>query len=271
MRQVTTCALAALLAAGASPAFAGGLPDDDGGSLKDTGDYGAPAPIWTGFYFGAHAGYADGEWDGTTKTSAGNPDDSYSGIDESDQSIDGSGWFAGGQIGANWQRGNVVLGVEGDVSWTNFDGSGTWTAYDDGEGYAWRKEHDLSVDYFGTARVRLGYAAGTYMPYVTGGLAWAKTSGDLAVTYFDQESDAVDGTSHGDADETHLGWTIGGGVEAMLGDRWSAKAEYLYVNLGEEEYRFGGETYNGDPFDTDYYESDLDFHTIRLGLNYRLN
>jgi len=238
------------------------------GSLKDTVEY-APSPIWSGFYFGIHGGHANGKWDGITKTTAGNPVNDYSGIDDADQSIDGSGWFGGGQLGYNWQRGRFVTGLEADISWTNFEGSGTWTAYEDGVGNAWRKKHDLEMDYFGTARVRLGYAADAFMPYITGGLAWAKTSGDLAVTQYNEVSGIAAGTSYADVDERHFGWTIGGGIETLLSDRWSLKAEYLYVDLGEKDYRFSGKVFNGADFNTDYYPSDLDFHTFRLGLNYK--
>lgn len=70
-------------------------------------------------------------------------------------------------------------------------------------------------------------------------------------------------------DEAHLGWALGAGLEADVGYGWSVKAEYLHIDLGTEDYNFRGKVYNGDPFNTDGFESDLVFDVFRGGLNYR--
>ena len=62
---------------------------------------------------------------------------------------------------------------------------------------------------------------------------------------------------------THVGWTVGGGVEWALIDNWTAKVEYLYVKLDNETY-FANTCGNGLGFD-----ADLDVHTVKVGLNYR--
>ena len=68
-------------------------------------------------------------------------------------------------------------------------------------------------------RGRIGYAFDRVMPYVTGGLA----VGDVGA-----ESAASPASS-----DTNVGWTVGGGVEAALAGNWTAKIEYLYVDLGD--------------------------------------
>ncbi len=67
-------------------------------------------------------------------------------------------------------------------------------------------------------RGRLGYAADRFMPYVTGGLA----VGDIKAS--------LPGFAGGSA--TNVGWTAGGGIEFAIAGHWTAKAEYLYVDLG---------------------------------------
>ena len=67
-------------------------------------------------------------------------------------------------------------------------------------------------------RGRVGYSFDRVMPYVTGGLA----VGDIHA--------AAPGLPGGT--NTNAGWTVGGGVEFALPGNWSAKAEYLHVDLG---------------------------------------
>jgi outer membrane immunogenic protein len=217
---------------------------------------------WTGLYVGAHAGYAWGDWDGTLATTAGpllisNPD----------RTISDEGFLGGLQVGYNLQSNGIVFGIEGDISWADIDATGTFDT-DSGGPAVWSKKHDLSLDYLGTVRARIGLPIGHVMPYVTGGLAWGKTNGDLAVAY-QQTPPAVFGTSYASADETHFGWTVGGGVEMVLHGNWSIKAEYLHIDLGKEDYLFKGKVFNGAPFETDSFASDLTVDSVRVGLNYK--
>jgi outer membrane immunogenic protein len=103
---------------------------------------------------------------------------------------------------------------------------------------------------------RLGYAYGRWLPYVTGGMAWGYIHGEEG-----------DGTSNpsGSGSEFHFGWTVGGGIEAMINPRWSAKLEYLYADL-----RDGG-TFT-DQFAGGFQATQSDsmqVHIIRAGINYR--
>ncbi|MFN3348112.1 outer membrane protein [Pseudorhodoplanes sp.] len=193
---------------------------------------------WSGFYIGGNVGYGWGEmqtndifgWSATAK-----PD----------------GFFGGGQIGWNWQApgSQWVWGVEVDSQWSGMKDSWTWIGAGGGLATA-----DAKVDYFGTARLRLGYAWDRTLFYATGGLAWgtAEAKGSVNVGNF---------AWAGSSSNTHVGWTVGAGMEWALMDNWSAKVEYLYIDLGNENY-FGGPAAGG-------FDADVTAHTVKVGLNYR--
>jgi outer membrane immunogenic protein len=153
-----------------------------------------PAYDWSGFYLGINGG---GGWGHST-------------WDANATGIRTSGGMVGGTAGYNWQLGSAVLGLEGDIDWANLKGTSTSPLCPLG--------CSTSDSWLGTVRGRAGYAFGGVLPYVTGGLA----VGDIRA--------ATPGFAG--ASNTNAGWTVGGGVEFALPGNWSAKAEYLHVDLG---------------------------------------
>jgi outer membrane immunogenic protein len=149
---------------------------------------------WTGFYLGANGGGGWGRsfWNANTT------------------GINLSGGQAGGTVGYNRQLGNVVFGVEGDIDWSGFNGTSTTAGCPGG--------CSTSDSWLSTVRGRIGYSFDRVMPYATGGLA----VGDIRAS----APGLAGGTS------TNAGWTLGGGVEVALPGNWTAKAEYLRVDLG---------------------------------------
>lgn len=206
-----------LLALGVASASAADLPRREAMPVKAP-VYMAPAYNWTGFYVGINGG---GGW-GNSEFSA-----------PLGTSFDLSGAVIGGTAGYNWQMGQVVFGLEGDMDWSNIRGSANCGGITSCE---------TRNDWLGTVRGRLGYAFDRVMPYVTGGLAVGGVKTSAA--------------GIGDTSETKAGWTIGGGLEAAIAGPWTAKVEYLYVDLGNTGTVLG---------------SDASFHTniVRAGLNYR--
>ena len=145
------------------------------------------------------------------------------------------GGLVGGTLGYNLQSGPLVWGLEGDIDWTHINGSSACGGLN----------CETSNNWLGTVRGRLGYAmgsTGSILPYVTGGAAF----GDI--------ENAVTGA--GSSRDNKLGWTLGGGVEAALSGPWTAKIEYLYVDLGN------GPTVAG-------FGSNFHTNIVRAGLNYR--
>ncbi|HMB48744.1 MAG TPA: outer membrane beta-barrel protein, partial [Afifellaceae bacterium] len=89
-----------------------------------------------------------------------------------------------------------------------------------------------------------------FMPFVTGGIAFADV---------DHRITAGGATGPVSTSDVLFGWTVGGGIEAMIDQSWSAKVDYLYVDL--EDVDFTG------PGDSGTFENSL--HLIRLGVNYQ--
>lgn len=174
---------------------------------------------WTGLYAGINGGYGWGNSNFSAPFAAG--------------SFRTSGGLVGGTLGYNWQMGQTVVGLEGDIDWSNIRGSTPCGA----------TSCETRNDWLGTVRGRFGYAMDRFMPYVTGGLA----VGNIKTSV----------TGLGSSDQTKAGWTLGGGVEgAFPGTRLTAKIEYLYVDLGR-----GGSVLGSD--------ARFNANIVRAGLNYR--
>jgi len=186
--------------------------------------YFSPVYNWIGLYAGINGG---GAW-GTSNWSA------------VPTSFNTSGGMAGGQLGYNWQFGQFVYGLEGDIDWTDVRGT---TGVGACAAFACRTDSD----YLATVRGRLGFAADRFMPYVTGGLA----VGNI------RASDIVGGIN-----QTNAGWTVGAGVEFALSGPWSAKVEYLYVDLGSAGCNAPCGAVGGN-------NVSLTENVVRAGINYR--
>ena len=156
-------------------------------------------------------------------------------------SFDVSGGLVGGTVGYNWQFGTWVVGVEGDADWSNIKGSAT----------CFGNTCETRNNFLSTIRGRVGYAFDRWLPYATGGMA----IGNIKAT-------SPFGTS---VDNTNVGWTLGAGVEYAFAPNWSAKVEYLYVDLGDMSCGAGSACYFGAA------GSRVDFTTnvVRGGVNFR--
>ena len=140
---------------------------------------------------------------------------------------DVNGFIAGGQLGYNWQRGAWVFGLEGDIQWSNERQSGD-VVCSLGVAVCPTFTRDYNLDWFGTARGRIGFLpAERILLYATGGLAYGGFSGSSLMGVVGTNALAL-----GSWSSTKAGWTVGAGVEAALGSNWSVKFEYLYMDLG---------------------------------------
>ncbi len=201
-----------------------------------------PVPSWTGFYAGANAGYGQGDVStsenslttsgallGITPGILGAPQ--TFGGDNRRYSVDGA--LGGVQIGYYRQFSNIVLGIEADWQAANIHGTDSFDATAAGPFYTGQG----NLDWFGTLRGRVGYAFGSWMPYVTGGLAYGHSASTLTIQPGTQA--APRGTPFlANTSAIDTGYAVGGGVEVMLGPSWSVKAEYLRIDLGNNVSTF---------------------------------
>ena len=133
------------------------------------------------------------------------------------------GFVAGLHAGRNWQRGSIVYGIEGDADIANIKGSADFL-------YAGGVAGTLSFrsDWQASLRVRVGYAMDRTLIYGTGGIAFGHAK--------------LDGTSAGVAatdSNTHVGWTLGAGVERAFKSNWIGRIEARYTDFSNEDYDLG--------------------------------
>jgi outer membrane immunogenic protein len=182
------------------------------------------APSWAGLYVGGHVGAA---WQLGTAADTFLPGADYYG---STLQTNAASFIGGGQIGYNWQRNNIVLGVEADIS--GLAGSGR-TNFNNST-YANTNFHQ-QISWLSTFRGRLGWADGNTLIYATGGLAVGAVKNSITTTYSscsakNTEIDVCDSS-------TRTGFAVGAGIEHMLNSKWAVRLEGLYVDLGSRTVR----------------------------------
>jgi outer membrane immunogenic protein len=168
-----------------------------------------PPPVdWTGIYLGINGGYDFGKSD-------------WSNAGLTTNNFNVNGFLLGGTIGINYLTGSGVLfGVEGDVGWSTLFGQSS-TAACAAVGVITGAACGTKSEWFSTARGRLGYVfINRFLVYGTAGAAIA----DLKV--------GLNPPGNYEPVGPQLGWTGGAGVEYAFSDSWTAKLEYLYVDLG---------------------------------------
>jgi high affinity Mn2+ porin len=197
-----------------------------------------PVHDWSGLYFGAHAGFGRG----------------FSNATLTDPSVAATSNFFGGpfgglQAGYNVQLpSRIVLGFEADVSFPNYiDGNSVISTLATAKSYVVEQ-----MDFTGSARGRLGYAAGPWLFYATGGLAWTGERYLVTPAVGNDEKKL----------SMRLGWAAGGGVEVAFAPHWSLKLEYLYSEFQNASVQFASGAATA---------STLNFQSLRVGLNRKID
>jgi outer membrane immunogenic protein len=146
-----------------------------------------PIYNWGGVYLGLNGGFAFANtwWNDPAVWTGNGP-----------FSMDG--WQFGGTLGANYQWGHFVAGIEGDGDWTKQRGTVSQSFW------------------LATGRARAGYAVDRLLFYGTGGVAVI----DRAVSA---------GGAWPSVTGTQAGWVAGAGIEWAFLENWTGKVEYLHV------------------------------------------
>ena len=213
--------------------------------------YKSPPPVvysWTGFYGGVNVGYSWGRQNNNWTVPA------FFTVSESQNM---NGFIGGVQWGYNWQirqlGGRHGIGLPGVRP---------------------ARQHDLlrhlactttataghKLPWFGTSRTRLGYLPSQYvLLYATGGLAYGQVKSDYTLY-----TGGV-GVANANFKDVRAGYTVGAGIEGALGGGWTAKVEYLWVDLGKstETTTVGGVLVST-------FDSRVTDNIVRVGLNYKL-
>jgi outer membrane immunogenic protein len=252
----------AALIASVTMASAADLPSRKGAPLAPM--Y-APAFSWTGFYAGVHAGYGWGDQNtGRFGNSAGFNGAVNAGTTPLSFGSDVDGFIGGGQIGYNYQMNSIVVGVEADLSFSDIKGTSNVNLPGAGGFSPSSSSSRQEMDWFGTARVRLGFTpVNRLLVFATGGLAFGDVSYKTRVTY----NPIAGGDFFGASSDTRTGWTLGGGLEYALTNNLTIKGEYLYYDLGKQNtvltdpVRF--------PADSLTYRNETKGNIVRAGINYK--
>jgi outer membrane immunogenic protein len=208
---------------------------------------------WTGFYVGGHVGGASTP--GNTTSTSGPLFPGFiilppaapiitvvlglNGTLNGDSGAN-TGLIAGGQIGYNWQRDNVVLGLEGDAVRVGLPSStGTATRFS--------PPFDQTVtvnfgglDWMASVRGRAGVTADNTLFYLTAGGAVAQIGGTTTTVVNGSGIGIPAGTftATSGGPTTAIGWTVGGGIEVALNDNWSIGGEYRHTDFGNRAVSF---------------------------------
>ncbi len=193
---------------------------------------------WTGLYIGAHAGFGRGSSSAVLSDPAASATGNVF-----------DGMIGGVQAGYNYRlRSGLLFGVEADFTFPNYLTSNSVVS----SLATARSAVAEQWDYAATARGRVGYAAGSWLTYATGGLALAGER-FLNVPSVGNDEKILN---------TRLGWTAGAGIEYGFAPHWSARLEYLYSQFGKADIGFPSGT---------RYASTLDFQTFSVGLNRKID
>jgi len=186
---------------------------------------------WAGAYFGAGFGLDRTEFDWTESDGAGSFNDN----------LDGVGLAVFG--GFNIEAGPIVVGLEGGAS--KHTAEGTFT------GVPGPGDINANMDWQINLKGRLGYNAGRFMPFVSGGYSWAR----LETEWPDSGSNGVH------ENNTHGGPTLGAGVDVMFSDALFGRLEYTHAWYGEERYTYCPPGCNAD--------IEISQNSVSVGLGYR--
>jgi len=195
-----------------------------------------PPPMftWAGLYVGLNGGYGFGRahWVNSPLGTIG--------------TFSTDGGLAGGTLGGNYQWGQFVIGIEGDLDWQNLRGSQANPPCFAIGGCA------TSSTWLSTVRARAGFAVNRALVYATGGAAFTSIKAGVAAL------------PHSGSPEP--GWTAGAGVEFAMTDNWTAKLEYLYAGFRQTSACAVSSCGGAAPVNVGLNEN-----IVRVGVNYLFN
>ena len=203
-----------------------------------------PAPFWQGFYAGGNIGGLWSEVDAANNVVFVMPGF----IVAANQSVNVSGLFGGAQAGYNFTTGNFLYGIEADIGWMDNSGSHTFSLAAPARSITVTSK----AGWYGDITARGGFVYADALFYAKGGFAFSTGGANVA--------DLTDGISQDSG--VFTGWTIGAGLEYLINPRWSAKLEYLYFDLSNNNCCFSS---------MGQFDDRVSMHTVKAGFNFFLH
>jgi outer membrane immunogenic protein len=257
--SLTLLAAAAAIGLAVSAASAADLP-------RKAPVYAPPPPppfSWTGFYIGAHGGAGWGTVEATADSLCFLGGCTVNPGSNAFAQTQLNGWLFGGTVGYNWQVNPwLVLGLEGDYDWTNFEGTSpcgpTVLTFEFGGNCHSKVKY--TADFTG----RVGFAVDKALIYIKGGVVWAKSDHD-ANTF--EEGLCLICVQ---LSKTRTGGLFGAGIEYAFLPNWSAKIEYNYMDFGTHNEIVAGVFDVVEPVTVNSQIREV-IHTVKAGVNYRFD
>ena len=229
---------------------------------------------WNGLYVGGYAGFSLARATADTSTVVSSTASNYFASTSPPaiatagrQNLGSTRFTAGGTFGYNHQSGKWVVGAETDFGFlTGTKNVSSTAVYPCCTTTSFTVTQTAKTNWLWTARPRVGYAHGSALYYLTGG---------LAVTHINYQALFTDtfASAHenGGLIKTDTGWTGGGGVEYKLGGNWSFKGEYLYSDFGRQTVtstNLTAPSTTAHPDNVFTHSIFLAQHDLRFGINY---
>ena len=234
----------------------------------------APLPVhWTGCYFGVNLGGAWSNSHATPGSFTSNGFVDFAGREAqgefSTYDFGGGGFTGGGQLGCNYQvSSSWVIGVETDFNGTTLSQLSSFAFPTTAAFNTNTQSASQSLSWLGTVRGRLGYlVTPSWLVFATGGLAYGQVDNTVSTVGV---PDGFAGTTVAvSSNSNRTGYTAGGGVEYAISNKWTAKLEYLYYDLGSETLLLNYASLPGGVGNAINYTFTEKGNIVRLGLNLR--
>jgi outer membrane immunogenic protein len=205
-----------------------------------------PVYNWSGIYFGINGGYGLGTSNWKDPANPAGQTGNFS----------ASGFVVGPTLGINFQTGAFVYGAEADFDYSGMDGKSS-SPFCSSLLLTVGVQCETKSNWFGTVRGRAGYAVDRVLFYATAGGAFGNVEA------------GVNGNLVG---STKVGWTAGAGAEVAVADNWTARVEYLFVDLGNTNCNVANPCgFDGTPAAPIPAAQSISFNAsvIRLGVDYK--
>lgn len=232
---------------------------------------------WSGPYVGVNLGIAGGktEYPASAVFTSPTPTPTAAAAAVADSiagkaTLNSSGVIGGAQVGYDLQLGSVVIGALADIAASGIDGKVEIRGGADLPGLAGTAHAHIGskLEYLGTVRARAGMPMGSFMPYVTGGLAYGRLKSSAVLDYSGSSGMGSGSDSFSFEDKTsHTGWTAGAGAEYAVTSNVYFGVEYLHAELGKKRI-IGGSFDVLDEAGDGYLDVKPKLDIVRAILNY---